>query len=133
MRDEGKPGKRYNLSKRDYAYNKYNSLRARSSNDSDNYLWVMYFEVMKELENAETDTEAYTVLDRRIRDIRYAIAALDFLEEVASMYYHENLSQRNHKGTRSSLAEIRWNMVYAKKGGRFRKGSKTPPTFYRDL
>lgn len=126
---EKSKAKRYQLSKKDYKYNEYNSLKALDTSSSECYLWKLYFELKEKVEKDPSDR----VLEQQYRDIRYAIAAVDFLEEVASLYYDNEVSNMNHRDMKRKVADIRYNVIHAKKGGRFRLGDNTPPTQYRTL
>lgn len=121
--------RKYDISKNRFRYNEYNSLKARQTNDSSSYLWKMYFELKDKLEQDPSNEE----VDQQLRDVKYAIAAVDFLEEIACMYYYNEITNLPFVEMKTKSAEVRYNVIYAKKGGRFRRGSNTPPTMYRDL
>lgn len=129
MSNKNKNKRKYDISKNRFRYNEYNSLKAKQTNDSDSYLWKMYFELRDKLAKDPTNE----VIDQQFRDIKYAIAAVDFLEEIACMYYYNEITNLPFVEMKSKSAEVRYNVIHAKKGGRFRQGSNTPPTMYRDL
>ena len=121
--------KKYDISKKEFEYDKYNALKAKDTSDSTSYLWKMYLELHNKLQ-VNLDDE---VLLQQYNDVKYAIAAVDFLEEVACLYYYNEVSKMKYPDMQKKVAEIRYNVIHAKKGGRFRRGDNTAPTYYRSI
>lgn len=116
------------------AYNNYalhNGLGARSTDDYDMSLWARYLALSGRLDAMAPDDPERPALELEHADLRYAIACVDTIEELASMFYYHPVQDVTYDDMRKRLRLVRENIKYAKAGGRFQPKRRRPPSAYR--